>query len=73
MTVPTVILDSGQKLLLANFHGHRSLKCNSENGGLSTPAPEDIYVMVDRDFLCDCQLDLEIASDLIQLSTCTGN
>ena len=37
-TVPPVILEGGNGLLLANFHGPRSLKCNSQNGGLPQPA-----------------------------------
>ena len=40
---------------------------------LSKPVPEHTYAMIDRDFLCDCQLDLEHASVLKQLSACTGN
>ena len=39
-TVPPVILDGGRDVLLANFHGPRSLKCTSVNGGLAKPAPE---------------------------------
>ena len=62
--VPPVILDGGKDVLLANFHGPRSLKCSSVVGGLAKPAPEDTYAMVKRDFLCDCQLDLEHASIL---------
>ena len=31
-TVPPVILDGGRDVLLANFHGPRSLKCTSING-----------------------------------------
>ncbi len=72
-TVPPVILDGGKKLLLANFHGPRSLKCNSENGGLAKPAPSHTYAVVNREFLCDCQLDLEYASLLRQLSACSKN
>ena len=72
-TVPPVILDGGRQLLLANFHGPRSLKCNSQNGGLVKPAPEHTYAVVPRDFLCDCQLDLEPASVLPQLSSCNHN
>ena len=34
-TVPPVILDGGRDLLMANFHGPRSLKCSSVNGGLA--------------------------------------
>ena len=49
MTVPPVILDGGQKLLLAKFRGPKSLKSNSENGGLSKPAPEHTYAMVGGD------------------------
>ena len=51
-------------MLLANVHGPRALKCSSVNGGLSKPAPEIIYAVVNREFLCDCQLDLEHASVL---------
>ena len=61
VTVPPIILDGGREVLLANFHGPRSLKCTSINGGLAKPAPEHTYVVVNREFLCDCQLDLEHA------------
>ena len=70
-TVPPVILDGGRDVLLANFHGPRSLKCISVNGGLAKPAPENTYAVVNREFLCDCQLDLEHASVLRQLSSCS--
>ena len=70
-TVPPVILDGGRDVLLANFHGSRSLKCSSVNEGLAKPAPEDTYAVVNRKFLCDCQLDLEHASVLRQLSSCS--
>ena len=70
-TVPPVILDGGRDVLLANFHGPRSLKCSSVNGGLANPAPENTYAVVNREFLCDCQLDLEHASVLRQLSSCS--
>ena len=69
-TVPPVILDGGRDVLLANFHGPRSLKCTSTNGGLAKPTPEHTYAVVNREFLCDCQLDLEHASVLRQLSLC---
>ena len=69
-TVPLVILDGGKDILLANFQGPRSLKCTSVNGGLAKPAPEHTYAVVDREFLCDCQLDIEHASILRQLSSC---
>ena len=70
-TVPPVILGGGRDILLANFHGHRSLKCSSVNGGLAKPAPENTYAVVNREFLCDCQLDLEHASILRQLNSCS--
>ena len=69
-TVPPVILDGGKDILLANFQGPRSLKCTSVNDGLAKPAPEHTYAVVDREFLCNCQLDLEHASVLRQLSSC---
>ena len=71
-SMPPTILDGGRSLLLANFHSPRSLKCNSKNGGLPKLAPEHIYVVVNRSFLSDCQLDLELhATILRQLSSCT--
>ena len=73
-TMPPTVLDSGRSLLLANFHGPRSLKCNSKNGGLPKPAPEHVYAVVHRSFLRDCQLDLEHhATILRQLSACPDN
>ena len=71
ITVPPVILDGGRDVLLANFHEPRSLKCSSVNGGLAKPAPEHTYAVVNREFLCDCQLDMEHASVLRQLSSCS--
>ena len=68
VTVPLVILDGGRDVLLANSHGPRSLKCTSINSGLAKPAPEHTYAVVNREFLCDCQLDLEHASVLRQLN-----
>ena len=50
-TVPPVILDGGRDVLLANFHGPRALKCSSVKGGLSKPAPEIVYAVVNREFL----------------------
>ena len=60
-----------EEVLLAIFHGPRSLKCSSVNGGLAKSAPEHIYAVVNREFSCDCQLDLEHASVLRQLSSCS--
>ena len=70
-TVPPVILDGGRDVLLVDFHGPRALKCSPVNGGLAKPAPENMYAVVNREFLCACQLDLEHASVLQQLSSCS--
>ena len=40
--VPPVISDGGRNVLLANFHGPRSLKFTSINGGLVKPAPKHV-------------------------------
>ena len=37
---------------------------------IAKPAPEHTYTVVNREFLCDCQLDLEHGSVLRQLSSC---
>ena len=72
-TVPPVILNGGKEVLLANFHGQRSLKCASQNGGLAKLIPAYTYVMVQREFLSDCQLDLKHASILCRLNACSGS
>ena len=69
-TVAPTILDGGKELLLANFHGPRSLKCDTKDGGLAKPTPEHTHAVVNREFLCDCQLDLEYASILKKISAC---
>ena len=72
-TVPPVILDVGKEVLLANFYGQRSLKCASQNRGLAKPIQAHTYTIVQREFLCDCQLDLEHASVLYRLNACSGS
>ena len=72
-TVPPVILDGGKEVLLANFYGQRSLKCASQNGGLAKLIPAHTYTIVQREFLCDCQLDLKHASVLCRLNACSGS
>ena len=57
-------------MLLVNFHGPRSLKCDTKDSGLAKPAPKHTYAVVNREFLCDCQLDLEYASILKQIRAC---
>ena len=68
--VAPTILDGGNDSLLAIFHGPRSLKCDTKDGGLAKPTSEHMYAVVTRDFLCDCQLDLEYARILKQISAC---
>ena len=70
--VPPVILDGGKEILLAIFI-ERSLKCASQNGGLAKPIPAHTYTVVQREFLCDCQLDLQHASMLCRLNACIGS
>ena len=48
------------------------MKFSSVYGDLAKPAPENTYAVVNREFLCDCQLDLEHASVLRQLSSCAN-
>ena len=68
--VAPTIFDGGNELLLANFHGPRSLKCDTKDSGLAKPAPEHTNAVDTREFLCDCQFDLEYASILKQISAC---
>ena len=47
-TVAPTILDGGNELLLANFHGLRSLKCDTKDGGLAKPTPKHTYAVVEN-------------------------
>ena len=72
-TVPPVILDEGKEVLLEIFYGKRPLKCASQNGGLAKPIPAHTYAVVQREFLWNCQLDLEHCSVLHRLNACSGS
>ena len=43
----------------------------SHNGSLAKPIPAHTYAVVQREFLYDCQLDLEHASVLCRLNACS--
>ena len=73
VTVPPVILDGDREVLLANFYGQRSLKCALQNGGLAKPIPEHMNAVVQREFLCNCQLDLKHKSVLHRFNACSGS
>ena len=49
--VAPTILDGGKELLLANFHGPQSLKCDTKGEGLAKPTPKHTYAVVNREFL----------------------
>ena len=49
------------------------MKCALQNGSLAKPIPAHTYVIVQREFLCDCQLDLKHASMLCRLNVCSGS
>ena len=68
--VAPTILDGESELLLANFYGSSSLKCETKDSGLAKSTPEHTYAVVTREFLCHCQLDLEYASILKKISVC---
>ena len=72
-SVPPFILDGGKEVLLANFYGQKSLKCASQYGSLAKPIPAHTCAIVQREFLFDCQLDLEHASVLHRLNACSGS
>ena len=72
-TVPPIILDGEKEVLLAIFYGQRSLKCASQNSSWAKPIPAHTYAIVQREFLCDCQLDLKHASVLCRLNACSGS
>ena len=67
------VLEGKRNLLPGPRFYSRCPDASSVNGGLSKAAPEIIYAMVNREFLCDCQLDLEHASVLRQLSSCANS
>ncbi len=73
ITVPPTVLDGGQQLLLANFEGPKQLDCLSSQGEVPRELPSYSYVVVDRSFLCDCNIHVADATLFRQLSSCPKN
>ena len=66
-----IFYDLGPKMVTKNYHFDYYFNKIPNVGLPQSATAEHTYAVVPKDFLCDCQLDLEHASVLFQLSSCT--
>ena len=71
-TIPPSLLDGGSQIVLANMVNEKRLIC-TEKHDLAMPLPSHNYVLVNRQILCKCQIESDMAYVLSDLSACDSN
>ena len=71
-TVPPVVLDGGSQILLANIPKNGKMNCQGRLG-LPEPLPAQVYTLVDRKILCNCDLEMDMTYLLRDLNSCGDN
>ena len=52
------VLDGGQQIILANWPSYRRLIC-TYNNNIPVNIPSQLYVLLDRNILCNCNIEAE--------------
>ena len=65
-------LDSGQNIILANWASYKSLIC-TYNNNIPVNIPSHPYVLLDRNILCNCDIEVKDNFLLESLATCGEN
>ena len=66
------VLDSGQNIILANWPSYKRLIC-TYNNNIPVNIPSHLYVLLDRNILCNCDIEAEDNFLLESLATCGEN
>ena len=66
------VLDGGQNIILANWPNYKRLKC-TYNNNIPVNIPSHPYVLLDRNILCNCDIEAEDNFLLESLATCGEN
>ena len=66
------VLDGGQNIILANWHSYKRLIC-TYNNNIPVNIPSHPYVLLDRNILCNCDIEAEDNFLLESLAACEEN
>ena len=63
------MLDGGKQIILANWPNYKRIIC-THNNNIPVNIPSHPYVLLDRDILCNCDIEAESNFLLESLATC---
>ena len=63
------VLDGGRQIILANWHNYKRIIC-TYNNNIPVNIPSHPYVLLDRNILCNCDIETESNFLLELLATC---
>ena len=67
--VTPTVLDGGDKIILANWPNNKHILCNISND-IPVKIPSDLYVLVNRSILCNCDIEADNHHLLELLAAC---
>ena len=63
------VLDGGKQIILANWPNYKRIICTYYNT-IPVNIPSHLYVLLDRNILCNCDIEAESSSLLESLAAC---
>ena len=63
------VLDGGQQIILANWHSYKRIICTFNNN-ITVSIPNHPYMLLDRNILCNCDIEVEDNFLLESLAAC---
>ena len=70
--ITPLVLDGGQQIILANWPSYKRLVC-TYNNNIPLSIPSHLYVLLDRNILCNCDIEAEDNFLLEFLAACGDN
>ena len=67
--ITTSVLDGERQIILANWPNYKRIVC-TYNNNISVNIPSHSYVLLDRNILCNCDIEAESNFLLESLATC---
>ena len=66
------VLDGGKQIILANWPNYKRIIC-TYNNNIPMNIPSHPYILLDRNILCNCDIEAESNFLLESLATCEGH
>ena len=64
------VLDGGRQIILANWPNYKRMICTYNYNNILVNIPSHPYVLLDRNILCNCDIEVESTFLLESLATC---